>query len=207
MSDDNIFSKLSRLNGTIKYLDLQSWWMDELSENERNLLLDGYPIFDKVNPEIEAEVYSPATTHISFIKGLAEGFNNKEKRYFAHKLIAKAESLIEETSDPIDIHFLYSLKVVVCYRDRDAILNGLELAIEACEQQIKISPTAAKAFTKKYRAGLPTHIGFTQLIIIMDKKKRYAEAISLCQEAKLQGWAGNWDKRIATYNDKANKTT
>ena len=61
----------------------------------------------------------------------------------------------------------------------------------------------AKIFKKdEFYTGLPAHAGFTQLAIIRDKQKRYTDAIELCVEAKRQGWADNWDKRIARYQKK-----
>jgi len=33
--------------------------------------------------------------------------------------------------------------------------------------------------------------------IIFKKQEKYQEVIELCQQAKEQGWTGDWDKRIA----------
>lgn len=44
--------------------------------------------------------------------------------------------------------------------------------------------------------ALPQHPGFQRLAINAEKAKDYGRAIELCQEAKRQGWNGDWDKRI-----------
>jgi hypothetical protein len=43
---------------------------------------------------------------------------------------------------------------------------------------------------------IPEHTGYTQLVIILKKQKKYSEIINLCEQAKKEGWAGDWDKRI-----------
>ncbi len=50
--------------------------------------------------------------------------------------------------------------------------------------------------------SLPSHKGYEQLAIILNKQGKDDEAIKLCNEAKNQGWAGDWDKRIARYSKK-----
>jgi tetratricopeptide (TPR) repeat protein len=44
---------------------------------------------------------------------------------------------------------------------------------------------------------LPSHYGFKQLAIILQKRGDFNQALSLCEQAKAQGWKGDWDKRIA----------
>ena len=101
------------------------------------------------------------------------------------------------------MHFFYSTKLEVFYKDRDLRPNGLELAIQSCEQQIANAPAAATAFKQKYDGNLPAHKGYSQLAIILEKQKRYDEAISLCEKAKSQGWAGDWDKRLERCDKRA----
>ena len=75
------------------------------------------------------------------------------------------------------------------HRHRNDDPEALDLAIDACEKQIRLGPEAAKVFlaedTEDY---LPAHHGFQQLAIIREREKDYAEAIRLCKEAMAQGW-------------------
>lgn len=42
----------------------------------------------------------------------------------------------------------------------------------------------------------PTHYGFKQLAIILEKQKRFAEAIEVVEEAQRQAWDGDWQNRL-----------
>ena len=52
---------------------------------------------------------------------------------------------------------------------------------------------------------LPMHLGFQRLAINAEKAKDYGRAIEVCEEAKRQGWNGDWDKRIERCQTKAAK--
>jgi hypothetical protein len=96
--------------------------------------------------------------------------------------------------------------IEVWYSDREKLPHALDEAINACQAQIQIAPQVARAMKKEYRGRpLPRHVGFQQLTIIYDKQGRYADAIKIAQEAKRQGWNGDWDKRIERYQKKLNK--
>jgi hypothetical protein len=111
------------------------------------------------------------------------------------------------------------------YKLQDKEPGALENAISACNQQIAIAPEVAQLFHQEFEelnqfaveqgeqpmpksaAALPIHTGYTQLAIIREKQGRLAEAICLCREAQGQGWAGDWEKRIARCQKKQTKGT
>ena len=199
----DIFKKKPKVDGIIRYLKLDDWWLNELSDEEREIILNTYSPMGSESSIIEGEIYSSSQTPLHFFWGLIGWFNKPDLRNIAYKLISKAETFIDKNSDPLDVHFLYGTKLEVFYKDRDLRPNGLELAIQACEQQIANAPAAAMAFKQKYDGDLPAHKGYNQLTIILEKQKRYDEAVSLCKNAKSQGWAGDWDKRIEHCNKRA----
>jgi len=43
---------------------------------------------------------------------------------------------------------------------------------------------------------LGVHTGYKQLCIIRESQGNFAEVIRLAGQAKSEGWAGGWDKRI-----------
>lgn len=47
---------------------------------------------------------------------------------------------------------------------------------------------------------LPGHKGYEQLAIILRNQGKNEEAIKLCEQAKLQGWSGDWSNRISRYS-------
>jgi len=140
---------------------------------------------------------STSQTAIGLLHNLSGWFSKKEDRHIAYKFIEKAEQLIGSESRILDIHFLYSTKIELMYKDRDAISGGLEKAIKACQQQISYSDKASKAFKEKSpNESLPSHKGYQQLVIVKEKQKEFIDAISLSEKAVAQGWAGDWEKRI-----------
>ena len=78
--------------------------------------------------------------------------------------------------------------------------------VETCKKQIALASQAAKLFLAEYPLqALPSHRGYEQLIIILEKQGKINEAISLAEQAKKQKWSGDWEKRIARYKKKLNK--
>ena len=95
----------------------------------------------------------------------------------------------------LDRHFELSESIPELYKRRGE--EGLEKTIEACNQQISLAPQAKTAFLEQYPwQPLPSHTGYEKLAIILDKQGSYQEAIKVCEQAKAEGWAGDWDRRI-----------
>lgn len=83
----------------------------------------------------------------------------------------------------------------------------LDKTIETCEQQIRLAPKAIAAFLKKYPwQALPSHRGYERLVIILSKRGERKDAISLCEQARRQGWAGDWDKKIHRIKKRLSKS-
>lgn len=103
------------------------------------------------------------------------------------------------TGSPVlDKHFELSENIPALYKKREA--EGLERTIKVCMQQIDLAPQAKTVFLERYpEQPLPSHRGYKQLTIILDKQGRYAEAVKVCEQAKSQGWSGDWGKRIERY--------
>ena len=106
----------------------------------------------------------------------------------------------------IDLHFVYHSMIELNYRDRDRIPDALAIAIDACRKQTAVAPQAAEVFRRECRA-LPRPLGFWQLAVILEKQGNYAEAIALATQALQQGWAGDWEKRIARCKSRLQSAT
>lgn len=120
-------------------------------------------------------------------------------------------------------HFELAEAIRSNYELRDQVSGALEKTISACNEQISIAPEVAQLFHQEFEelnqhslnnnqqplpasaVALPVHAGYTQLAIIREKQGRFAEAICLCREAKQQGWADDWDQRIARCQQKQNQ--
>ena len=54
---------------------------------------------------------------------------------------------------------------------------------------------------------LPSHHGYKQLSIILEKRGDFRGASDLCCQAKAEGWKGDWDSRIARLEKKLAKAS
>jgi len=96
----------------------------------------------------------------------------------------------------LDLHFALLACIQEHYKKRETDDNYRK-SIAYCMAQIKIQSKAADRFKEEYPGqSLPTHTGYSQLIIILQKERKYDEAIELAREAKAYGWNGDWDARI-----------
>lgn len=186
-----------KINGSIGYFNLSDWWLNELSSDEQNLIINKFqPMGSNGSSIIEGNITHSSQTVIMFLGALSGWFDKKDERYLAHKILTKAESLIKSSTPVLDIHFHYTRKQQLTYKDRHLIPNGFKQAVQACEQHIAIAAKAAQAFKQEKHPYVPSHSGYKQLAIIKEQEKNYSEAISLCKQALSQGWSGDWSHRI-----------
>lgn len=109
---------------------------------------------------------------------------------------ALIDDLQADHGNILDLHFAILERITDHYRRRQEGDN-YHKAIVSCRAQIKIQADAAKQFFKEYpNQSLPAHTGYNQLVIILEKEKKFREALELTKEAKANGWNGDWDRRI-----------
>jgi tetratricopeptide (TPR) repeat protein len=206
MSLLGIFKEKPRIKGIIGYFGLADWWLTEFSDSERQHIQERFqPLGSSGSSLIEDDISYTSVTAVGFLHVLAGWFAKSEERHIAYKILKKAEELVNDKTKPLDVHLLYGTKVGIYYKDRD-MPGGLEKAIQACKQQISYAEKAAKAFNKEYKNSLPSHKGYEQLAIILEKQHKYSEAIEICQQALKQGWAGDWERRIERCRKKVRRS-
>jgi len=213
-----LFNKKSEIKGEIGYFKLQDWWLSAFSQEERNHIEEVFHPMGadpSSKPLTQGELSYTSQTAAGLLQALAGWFNNPRDREIAKKIITKADELSSEASQSapsggniLDRHFTLSEKIVIYYRERETSSEAMKKAMQACREQIAMAPQAAKAFLKEYpEQELPAHGGYRQLRIILEKQKKYDEAIALCEQAKAQRWADDWDKQIETLKKKKAKAT
>ncbi|WP_142785194.1 hypothetical protein [Changchengzhania lutea] len=77
----------------------------------------------------------------------------------------------------MDIKRIYK---IYNYRKRQKNIKLYNQAKENCLRQIEIAEKVKKIFLEKFGAPLPSHYGFKQYSIILQKEKKYEQAISIC---------------------------
>lgn len=192
-----------RITGKIAYYQLLDWWLDTFSEEEQHYIDQKYkPLIlgGQGNGLLSGEISSSSASVVNFLWVLADWFNQKEELSIAKRILEKAETLVLQ-GNLLDQHFLYATKLKIYYKHRENP-EFFELAIQACRQQIAIAEKAKAEFIKEAKnlgdksGFFPSHSGYEQLAIILEKQKDFEEAIKIAKQAQDQGWAGDWQKRI-----------
>jgi len=181
----------SKIEGPIGYFGLAEWWVATFTDAERKYI-------DRGGSLTEGHISHTSGTAASSLSALATNFYKPEERRIAWLMLEKAEELAKAAGNILDLHFVYQGMIETSYADRDNGPEALDLAIAACEKQIALGSEAAKAWTlENPKEPLPAHKGYTQLTIIREKQKNFADAVSLSRLAMKQGWTGDWEQRIA----------
>lgn len=194
------------VKGSIGYFGLEGWWLSAFSDEERQYIQKKFqPLGSSGDSLMSGEISYTSQTAVGLLWALAGWFSMEEERPIAYKILEKAEELSKTETLVLDVHFLYGEKINIYYKDRDKP-EYLEKAVEACKQQIELAQKAADAFKAEYKdSPLPSHKGYEQLAIILEKQKNFEETIKLCARAEEQGWAGDWGKRIERCKKKLEK--
>jgi hypothetical protein len=87
--------------------------------------------------------------------------------------------------------------------------NPYKLQIEYIEQKEEAPFNSAIHKSKNDFTIVPEelgiHTGYYRLCIIREKEKNWQEVIRLAEQAKSEGWVGDWDKRIERAHKKLEK--
>lgn len=180
-----------QIRGSIGYFGLGDWWLTTFSDEERQHILQVFqPLGSSGDSLTSGSISYTSESAVGLLQSLAGWFTKDQDRPIAHKMLDKAEELAVG-SPVLDRHFLYGQEIGTYYKDREQPAY-LGKAIRACRQQIAIAPEAAKAFKAEYKGSpLPSHKGYEQLAIILEKQGNFQEAIGLSALALRQGWSGD----------------
>ena len=187
-----------KIAGPIGYYGLSEWWLATFTEAERKYIGLASNSPTGGGPLTEGHISYSSGTAAQFLSALATNFYKPPDQRIARLMLSKAEELAKAAGNVLDLHFVYAGMIKTFYADRDNDPQALDFAIVACEEQIALAPKAAEAWKREYPGELlPGHTGYTQLAIIREKQKHFADAITLSRLALGQGWAGDWEHRIA----------
>jgi hypothetical protein len=117
----------------------------------------------------------------------AEGARWPDDRRRLRREVSAARGTVER-------HFALQAPAQAAYRLRDVHSEALEDAEAACREQILLADVAGPALRQEF-GSKPSHHGYKQLSIILEKQRRFNEALEIIEQAKSQGWDGDWDKR------------
>lgn len=196
----------TRIEGTIRVLGLTDWWVGGLDEADRKAICEHY---GPGQGETPGELRWTSQSRVSFLTTIATWLNKESVRFTAYKCLAKADEIWPDQASVIDLHFGLQHRCEVYYRWRDVDDFALDEAISSCRRSVAMQKDAAAALRKQgfvtWGNGIPGHHCFRQLAIIEEKRGNLDDAISLCKEARKEGWLDGWDKRIARLEKKRAK--
>lgn len=195
-------------SGLLGKFDLLDWWLSEFSVDTRQYLLNEYSDTELISAKLLIENVETSMSATHFLWGFASQFLAKTKdQEIGLKILSKAEQVGHSEQDFIYLHFVYQTYINFYYKNRNDDSLALNQATQYCYKQIEIASLVAQAMRKEYgrNSALPAHLGYKQLSIILDKQKKFDEAILICEQAQKQKWSGDWEKRIARYQIKKSK--
>jgi len=191
--------------GSLGYYSLLEWWHNKFSVAEQTYISKKYIPMGGSNLT-SGKIIGSSASVINFLTGLQSWFTNLADETISEKILIKAESLINKNTPILDVHFLYGSIINHYYKKRNIDSKFYDLAKKYCKKQIEISVLVKKTFQEEScYDGLPGHKGYNQLAIILEKEKKYKEAIEICIEANEMGWNSDWEKRIIRLNKKLEK--
>ncbi len=192
------FFDKDKIHGEIGYFNLQNWWLNELTNTERTTILRVYiPLGSDSSSLIKGHTIYSSGNPLRLLNGLASWFDKAETESILRKILLEAEKQLTKSESILDIHFFYHNKIKFTYKQRNSNSTAINDTIKNCEAQISISIDTANEFKSQYKnTSLPSHLGYKQLSIILEKQKQFEKALSVCEKAQNEGWAEDWGKRI-----------
>lgn len=212
-------------------LELKDWWLTALTTQQREQIANDYQPMGLIsNPPFLYQPLSEIEHSDSGICGLINVLACVAKGQAKEILFAKTESVtMAEYTNPkanlIDVHLVLGSLIKHHYPLREKLYH-YEKAKELCLMQIAIANKTAKKFRHPPKPKglnslrkilqrpisyydepqmLPSHTGYKQLAIILEKEGDIKGAIKLSEKALKQGWTDDYDKRLVRLNKKLAK--
>lgn len=174
------------------------WWADTFTPGERAAIKNVFKPMGMMSAESLARSTNPVN-----LGNLSDYLKKERVRHLGYKLLDRADSLVNANVPLIDLHFYFAVRGGFYYRWRDHDPFALDEAVESFQRQISLGASVAQFFREDKNWGfLPAHAGYRQLRIIEEKRGNWASARALCEQAKAEGWADDWDHHITRIDKK-----
>lgn len=197
--------KKSKVKGYVKYFDLEDFWLNSLSEEQRNEIKQTYSMGLNTNPDAidKEDILSASMKSYDFLMLMSECISDAEKKQF---LINWAIKEVEKSSDVIDHHYMY-LRAWKQYKhliksDQSLYTSFIEILKKDCE----IHDEFNRKYYRRYKI-LPTYPSFKELALAYERLGRIEEAIEISQMAlkKKVNEKTSFERRIAKLEKKLKK--
>jgi hypothetical protein len=180
----------------------RNWWTETFTPDERAEIEEAYVPLGGGTAEDLALSDDP-----SLLGNLAGHLKKEHLRHLGYKLLEHADTLVHDAVPVLSLHFYFAARGDFFYRWREVDDFALEEAAESYRRQIGLASDALEAFRDGSWGGqIPAHAGYRQLRILEEKRGNLELARALCEQAKREGWADDWDKHIARIDKKLAKS-
>ena len=193
--------KSATVGGEISFYRLESWWLSAFSEAERRHIEALYyhpglvkakrPLTRGKGPSVHARV-------CDLLLAMAQPLERRaEDRVVAARILGKSEECANAKNDVIALHFTYEAMIRLHARWKKLFRDAEDAAFAACYKQVRIAGEVRKALRERYpMRPLPSHGGYELIVSMLTEAENYAQAITICEQAKSQGWPGDWVGRM-----------
>lgn len=180
---------------------IESWRTTAFTPGERAAIEGAFQPLGDITAETLTDSLSPNT-----LGNLVGHLKKEHLRHLGYRILERADSLVTELTPLIDRHFYSSARGDFYYRWRNHDPSALDEAVKSFQCQVALGAETAKLFLDDKNLGfVPAHAGYRQLRIIEEKRGNWASAKALCEQAKAEGWADDWDHHIARIDKKQAK--
>lgn len=224
---------MANIGGEIAQYGLTQWWVS-LTDRERSLLISNYnPTYVSaygghvlVKGNLGKKSHDIPAGFLMTLSSWLHKSEGEEKR-LAIKLANHAWEL-RDVIEPVvasratlSRHFALGRMCEFFYVLRDDPVY-FERAMECARLQIEMEAKARRAFKREFDSinsvtvgktrteardfDLPIHHGYKRMAIVLEKEKRYGDALKVIREARHKGWNGDWDKREERIEKRLAKT-
>ncbi len=153
----------------------------------------GFRIIDKAE-ELLAVSENVLTKHFTYQAKAMVYYRWRDADSFA---LERAETACR---DQIQLSHLAAEAFLAPARKPFIEIDWFEDSGEEAQRKIDLVQRGEATFDRYPPDTLPSHHGYKQLAIILEKRGDYVAAGALSEEAREQGWKGDWDTRIARLN-------
>lgn len=173
------------ISAILKNFDLDTWFYSTFDKDEIEIILETCPYFTE---DVTAFSFNSAALLLAHC---IQCFTNEPNYSICRKFANKIDDILsikKPKSESLHLIYMFLISFFYKYREQD---DCLDKAVECCNKQIAIAKRVKKAL------GDVEHHGYKQLAIIEKKQHNWSRVIELCNQAKQEGWAGDWDNRIS----------
>lgn len=177
---------------------IDDWWTNTFTPEDRASIEAAFLPLGGGTAESIVRTANPGSL------GYLVGHLKKEHlRHLGYKLLERADALMSDQVPLLDRHFFYANRGEFFYRWRNHDPFALDQSVRSFQNQIALGSEVAQFFLEDKNWGfVPAHAGYRQMRIIEEKRGNLEVARALCEQAKQEGWADDWDHQIARIDKK-----